>query len=222
MQRAFLIAIGFSFSFFFRFSTTGKTWGQMIIRNDLNLWSLNHFPLPRPLPIYRTASQWNCQTQVRLLQRRGHTKFDAIICQNRTDQFLCTGSNGFLLPANQIETVGRELWAATSVVGHQYSIHPQLMFYTIDVLHNWNSLSNISSLPKRQPATTWDPIQLLQRTLHLIMNSRTKVAYVNTTEKVWFLSRGMVQKKLTKNCVKSDHIEQILIIPSWNKTIRKD
>ena len=33
-----------------------------------------------------------------------------------------TGSKGFLLPANQISTVGSELWAATSVVSifHTY------------------------------------------------------------------------------------------------------
>ena len=54
------------------------------------------------------------------------------VCK-RTDQFLYTGSNGFLLPANQIETVGRELWAATSVVGHQYSIHPRLQFYPLSI-----------------------------------------------------------------------------------------
>ena len=55
----------------------------MIIRNDLNQWWFNHFPLPRPLPIYRTASQWNCQTQVRLLQRRGLPSFDAIHMQKQ-------------------------------------------------------------------------------------------------------------------------------------------
>ena len=33
-----------------------------------------------------------------------------------------TGSNGFLLPANQISTVGRELWAATSVVSYFFII----------------------------------------------------------------------------------------------------
>merc|ERR1712107_903078 len=47
------------------------------------------------------------------------------------------------------------------------------------------------------PATIWDLIQLLQRTLHPIMNSRTKIVYKNTTEKVCFLSREIVQRKLT-------------------------
>ena len=109
----------------------------MIIRNDLNQWWFNHFPLPRPLPIYRTASQWNCQTQVWLLicSNAGATPtLMQCLCKNRIYQFLSSGSNGFLLPANQIETVGRELWAATSVVGHPYSIHTQMMFYPFQYL----------------------------------------------------------------------------------------
>ena len=70
-------------------------------------------------------------------------------------------------------------------------------FQYISLIHDWNSLSNLSSLPKKQPATIWDLIQLLQRTLHPIMNSRTKIVYKNTTEKVCFLSREIVQRKLT-------------------------
>ena len=178
----------------------------MIIRNGLNLWPLIHFPLPRPLPIYRTASQWNCQTQVRLLQRRGHPKFDAIICQNRTDQFLCTGSNGFLLPANQIETVGRELWAATSVVGHKYSIHHRLMFYTIDwytieILYQIFPACQRSSPP--QPGTRSSSCSG-----PCILSWTLKQRFCMTTQltKVCFLSKEIVEKKLTKKNVQNQTI----------------
>lgn len=96
-------------------------------------------------------------------------------------------------------------------------------FQYISLIHDWNSLSNLSSLPKKQPATTWDPIQLLQRTLHPIMNSKTKILYDNTTDKSLLLIKGNSGEEINKKkCAKSDHIEQILIIPSWNKTIRRN
>merc|ERR1719370_2332834 len=97
--------------------------------------------MQRPLPIYRTASQWNCQTQEATVSSCQPTRL--------------------------------KLWAES--FGQQPVCSP-----------------------KRQPATTWDPIQLLQRTLHPIMNSKTKIVYDNTTDKkVCLLSREIVQKKLT-------------------------
>ena len=167
------------------------------IFEDALPWWFNHFPLPRPLPIYRTASQWNCQTQVRLLQRRGFPNFDAMFMQKQNWP-ISSGSNGFLLPANQIETVGRELWAATSVVGHQYSIHTQLMFYTIDwytieILFQIFPACQRSSPPQHgtRSSSCSGPC-ILSWTLEkrLIMTTQLK--------KVCFLSKEIVEKKLTK------------------------
>ena len=169
-------------------------------------WWFNHFPLPRPLPIYRTASQWNCQTQARLCNAGATlTLMPQYVCK-RTDQFLYTGSNGFLLPANQIETVGRELWAATSVVGHKYSIHHRLMFYTIDwytieILYQIFPACQRSSPPQYG---TWSS----SCSGPCILSWTLKQRFCMTTQltKVCFLSKEIVEKKLTKKIVQNQTI----------------
>jgi len=52
-----------------------------------------------------------------------YAKATAHIPYSFTVELPDTGSNGFLLPANQIETVGRELWAATSVLAKEAARH---------------------------------------------------------------------------------------------------
>jgi len=52
-----------------------------------------------------------------------YAKATAHIPYSFTVELPDTGSNGFLLPANQISTVGRELWAATSVLAKEAARH---------------------------------------------------------------------------------------------------
>ena len=104
------------------------------------------------------------------------------------------GSNGFLLPANQISTVGRELWAATSVV----SIFHTYLSVSVSIFHTYLSVFfthirlqseylsqiftiDISSLPKKPPVTTWDLTQrlLLTQTLTTINFSRLLMIRLN-------------------------------------------
>merc|ERR1712226_431986 len=52
-----------------------------------------------------------------------YAKATAHIPYSFTVELPDTGSNGFILPANQISTVGRELWAATSVLAKEATRH---------------------------------------------------------------------------------------------------
>ena len=97
--------------------------------------------------------------------------------------FPTIGSNGFLLPANQISTVGRELWAATSVVS---IFHTYLSVFFTHIRLQSEYLSqiftiDISSSPKKPPVTTWDLTQrlLLTQTLTTINFSRLLMIRLN-------------------------------------------
>ena len=69
------------------------------------------------------------------------------------------GSNGFLLPANQISTVGRELWAATSVVSIFHTHLSSIRIFIADILHKYFQLAKEAARHNMgpDPALAADP-----------------------------------------------------------------
>ena len=69
------------------------------------------------------------------------------------------GSKGFLLPANQISTVGRELWAATSVVSIFHTYSSSIRIFIANIHHRYFQLAKEAARHKLgpDPALVFDP-----------------------------------------------------------------
>ena len=107
------------------------------------------------------------------------------------------GSKGFLLPANQISTVGRELWAATSVVS---IFHTYLSVFFTHIRLQSEYLSqiftiDISSSPKKPPVTSWDPTQPLSLTQTLTTINIPRLLMIRQNSRL----RDQLTKKKLRN-----------------------